>query len=203
MVEIMVSHKMTFTQQQIKAAYKRLLPEVQDLIMSNETTELITTSLKEVGLSEEQANLADSEILYALYCLQSLGDAINNIAKLSNKNSNDLSKLKSVIQDNILSKYKINIKDFIESNKTSVATAQPSIEKASVPEIPPTNLPMVEKGEVAHEVPHVEQPVITPTTPIPPPSTTPPQPQTKLEPKASLPDYRYPGGKDPYREPLV
>ena len=193
---------MTFSSQQPRVAYKKLPVDVQDLIMDNETTDLITNTLKEVGLSEEQVNLADSEILYALYCLQSLDDAINNITKLSNKNSNDLSKLKSVIQDNILSKYKINIKDFIESNKTSVATAQPSIEKASVPEIPPANLPMVAKGEVAHTVPHVEQPVVTPTTPIPPHSTTPPQSQTKPEPKASLPDYRYPGGKDPYREPL-
>ena len=53
---------------------------------------------------------------------------------------------------------------------------------AKVPETSPANLPMVEKGEVAHEVPHVEQPTIIPASP-----------------KVPV-DYSYPEGKDPYRE---
>src|SRR3990167_9277643 len=138
---------MTFTREQKQSAYKKLPPETQNLIMSNETTELISATLKEAGLNEEQENLADSEILYAMFCLQSLDDAINNIAKLSNKNPNDLSKIRSAVQNNILNKYKIGIKDFINTNKNTKA-----------PAIPPTNLPMVEKGEVVHEVPHVETP---------------------------------------------
>ena len=113
-----------------------------------------------------------------MFCLQSLNDAINNIAKLSNKNPNDLDKIRSVIQDNILNKYKIDIKDFIETNKTA---------KISPPATPPANLPMIEKGETVHDVPHVEQP----------------KPEIKPEQtKVPLPDYRYENGKDPYREPL-
>ena len=66
----------------------------------------------------------------------------------------------------------------------------------SVPEIAPNNLPAVEKGETAHEVPHVEP---NPSTPLGASN----QPATNREqPKVSLPDYRYDGGKDPYREPL-
>lgn len=178
---------MTFTREQRQIAYKKLPPETQDLIMSNETTELITDIIKEIGLSEDQANLADSEILYALFCLQSLDDAINNIAKLSNKNLNDLSKIKLAVQDNILNKYKIDIKEFIETNKSEL------IASTSVPEIPPANLPMVEKGEVVHDVPHVEL-----TTENQRPAV---QEQLKKD-TVSLPDYRYPDGKDPYREPL-
>lgn len=170
---------MSYTKEQKQSAYKKLPPEIQDLVMSNETTELITNAIKEIGLSEEQANLADSEILHTLFCLQSLDDTINNIAKLNNGGANDLLKLKSTIQDNILNKYKIDIKEFIDTNKSE------SIAPTSVPEIPPINLPMVERGEVAHDVPHVEHP-----------------PEIKPEPKAPLPDYRYPDGKDPYREPL-
>ena len=186
---------MTFTLTQRKEAYKRLPPETQDLIMSNETTELITNIIKEIGSTKEQSDLADSEILYTLYCLQSLDDAINNITKLSNKNTNDLAKLKSTVQDNILSKYKIDINEFIEINKSNTVSA---------PIISPANLPMVEPGEIAHTVPHVEERIIT--TPIPSVSTipaTPPPTKIRPEPQASLPDYRYPGGKDPYREPLV
>ncbi len=52
-----------------------------------------------------------------------------------------------------------------------------------------TQLPMVEEGEKVHDVPHVE-------TPKSPQS----QPQPKVE--TPLPDYRYPDGADPYREPL-
>lgn len=181
---------MPYTKEQKRSAYKKLPPETQDLVMSNETTELIAATLKEVGLLEEQADLADSEILHTMFCLQSLDDAINNIAKLSNKSINDLSKLKSTVQDNILSKYKINIKEFIETNKSEP-------EKISVPEIPPENLPMVEKGEIAHDVPHIES---TPSTTLG--ASNQPAPAVPSQPKVPLPDYRYPGGKDPYREPL-
>ena len=177
---------MSYTKEQKQSAYKKLPPEIQDLVMSNETTEFITNALKEVGLSEEHQNLADSEILYTFFCLQSLDDTINNISKISGKNTNDLSKLKSTIQDNILDKYKIDTKEFIETNKSN------PIAPTSVPEIPPANLPMVEEGEVAHTVPHVEQPVTTTNSPQIKPEQT----------KVPLPDYRYPNGKDPYREPL-
>src|SRR3990167_6282992 len=176
---------MTFTREQKQSAYKKLPPETQNLIMSNETTELISATLKEAGLNEEQENLADSEILYAMFCLQSLDDAINNIAKLSNKNPDDLSKIRSAVQNNILNKYKIGIKDFINTNKNT----KTPVPDTKAPAIPPTNLPMVEKGEVVHEVPHVETP----------------NPSISLgasnQSKVSLPDYRYPGGQDPYREP--
>jgi len=92
---------MTFTREQKKEAYKKLSPEVQDFVMSNETTELIENYLKEAGLSEEQSIDADSEILYAMYALQTLSDAINNISKLSSKNISDLSKLKTNLDNNI------------------------------------------------------------------------------------------------------
>ncbi|MGB3922002.1 MAG: hypothetical protein WBL19_01805 [Minisyncoccia bacterium] len=53
-------------------------------------------------------------------------------------------------------------------------------------------LPMVEEGEKVHDAPHVEA------------APTQPAPQARPEPKIKtpLPDYRYPDGTDPYREPL-
>ena len=85
-----------------------------------------------------------------------------------------------------------------------VPTKTPVVQVVT-PLTPPTNLPMVEpafaqgsvmvkKGEVAHSVSHIEQPT-PPKPPVPVPTKTEPE-------KVSLPDYRYPGGKDPYREPL-
>ena len=67
---------MIYTREQKQSAYKRLPPEIQDLTMDNEVMDLIANTLVEAGLNEEQAALADSEILYAMYCLQSLDDAI-------------------------------------------------------------------------------------------------------------------------------
>ena len=209
---------MNFTSQQTRSAYKKLPPDVQDLIMDNETTGLITNTLKEVGLSEEQANLTDSEILYALYCLQSLEEAMNNISQLSGKNVNDLSKLRSIVEDNILSKYKINIGEFIKMNRSeipekeipdkSIIITQDNKEEAlknldrmvdqqaaSIPEIAPNNLPAVEVGETVHDAKPMTEAEKAPVG----------QNQTwARKPWSAAPQtYKYPNGKDPYHEPLV
>ncbi len=158
---------MAFTREQIKQGYAKLSPEAQDFVMSNEITDLTDKILRESGLSEEQVNSADSEILYALYGLQTLDTAVSNIGKLSGK---DTTKLKGELQENIFSKYP-------ESGKPGVAN----------------DLPMVEPGETAHEVPHVEP-------------AKPPEPSVRKaeNPKVAAPTIRdsYPGGTDPYREPL-
>ena len=71
---------------------------------------------------------------------------------------------------------------------------KPATEKTTVrvPEIPPTNLPMVEEWEVAHDVAPATSEVGSKVQEV-----------RKEESKAPLPDYRYPDGKDPYREPLM
>ena len=68
-----------------------------------------------------------------------------------------------------------------------------------IPEVtPPSNLPVIEEGEKVHNVPHVEQ--LAPATAI----QTPPQPLKQRSPTFNPPQHnRYPGSKDPYREPLV
>ena len=92
---------MKFTREQKQSAYRKLSSEMQSFVMDNDTTEIIGNFLKESGLSEEQENLADSEIFYALLGLQTLSAAIENIAKLSNKNIADLSGLKEKLDSQI------------------------------------------------------------------------------------------------------
>lgn len=99
---------MKFTKEQKRLAYRKLPTEVQNFIMDPESSEIILNHLKETGLSPELSDSADSEILYATYGLQTLDDAIANIAKLSNKNMNDFSKLKVNLENNIFSKIKID-----------------------------------------------------------------------------------------------
>ena len=75
---------------------------------------------------------------------------------------------------------------------------QPAKGKLMIPEIAPDIHPMIEKGEVVHEVPHQQQAVQQPTTHNSQPTTDKKSGEKTI---ASLPDYRYPKGKDPYREP--
>src|SRR3989344_2518608 len=95
---------MVFTLSQKKTAYKKLSKDVQDFIMDSETTDLIEKYLVEVGLSAEQPDSADTEILNAMYGLQTFSEAMANIAKLSNKKVEELSKLRADLENNIFSK---------------------------------------------------------------------------------------------------
>ena len=63
---------------------------------------------------------------------------------------------------------------------------EPVSQKVVVTANPSQNLPMVEKGEVAHTVDSKQY--IVDSKPA--------------QPKTTPPDYRYPDGKDPYHEPL-
>ncbi len=208
---------MKFSKEQRKEAYQKLPEEIQDLIMSNETDELISNYLKQTGLDEDQSNEADSEIMYAMYGLQSLDDALGHITKLSGRSLDDLSNLKAQLQESIFSKY------------TEVKVAQQPSNTIH------NDLPVIEEGEKVHTVPHdttldtmptpvkiktnpaqpvpatpVSAPIVAPTTPeaslpkAPTNEKTRPHSDTPIKKnELKTPDYRYPGGTDPYREPLA
>lgn len=179
---------MAFTKDQIKESYGKLAPEQQDWIMSGEVSEIIATILQENNLVGDQANLSDGEIFYALVGLQSLDSAINNIATISGRNPNDLLKLKSAIEEKVI------------NNSENVGGSAPSKPEQNIDKstgataVKVASLPMVEEGEKVHDAPHVEV--------APPPTQPAPQAQPEPKVKTPLPDYRYPDGADPYREPL-
>lgn len=208
-----ISHKMSFTHTQRQKAYKELPEEVQDFIMSNETTEFITTVLKESNLTEEQDDQADSEILYAMLGLQTLDTAIENIARVSGKKVEELDGLKKRFEDEVFSKYP-------ELGKVNQGALKAT----------PQNLPVVEEGEVVHDVqPTTNNQPLTTKENQPPtdnrqtttteakeeveevPEEPKPAPVGKVAPSSdvskdaeALPakPSAYAGGKDPYREPL-
>ena len=147
------------------------------------------TLVQEIGkvntLNAEQIVSLEQETMFIIYAFEPPEDYIANMIREIGL-SEDVA---SSIAESVAGKIFDPIMNVIET---------PDGVKSDVPQVIHNNLPMVEKGEVAHTVPHVE-PLVPPTPSV---TTTPPQPQTKPEPKVSLPDYRYPGGKDPYREPL-
>lgn len=144
--------------------------------------------VQEIGkantLDAEQIVSLEQETMFIIYGFENPNDYVSNIARevgISEEAAYTIAEsIVAQIFDPILKKS--------EENETVVATP------ASVPEIPPVNLPMVERGEVAHDVPHVEQPKAQPVQPAR---------QDLAGPKVPLPDYRYEEGKDPYREPLA
>lgn len=190
---------MTFTLTQKKEAYQKLSPEVQDFVMSNETAEFITAALSEAGLSGKQADLADSEILYAMYGLQTLDTAMNKISKLSGKKIEELSEFKSKLQENIFSKYK----ELGVVQEIAPAKEEPTvITQEAKTELSHTNLPMIEEGEVAHDVPHVEEKVVSSKQQVVREEPMQKAVQTTPPAQKTPPSTHYPGGVDPYREPL-
>lgn len=108
---------MKFTALQKKEAYKKLPLEVQDFIMSSETNELIEKLLKNLNLNEEEEILADLEILYAMYDLQSISDTINNISKITNRDISELLEFKEKLYQNIFREIE-KIKEKVVENKT-------------------------------------------------------------------------------------
>ncbi len=176
---------MTFTREQKKQAYEKLSPEVQDFVMSNETTELIGKLLRESGLSEDEEISADSEILYSLYGLQPLSIAIENIAKLSNRNLDNLSNLKMKLEDNVFGK----IPQQKEADGVSV---QKSTQQPTIPQPPKPEQPRSRIAPVGFEEAILNQ-VRAMRVATPPPSNLPTAPEHNVH------DYKQ--GADPYREP--
>jgi hypothetical protein len=144
---------MKFTREQKKSAYQKLNVDTQDFIMSNETTELISSLLNEEKLSGDQSESADSEILSAMYGLQTLDQAIEEISKITNKQN--LSKLKSDLRNkvfdyidelNSLPQESVVVEEQTLKNTPEVKTEQTTL----VPTVlvdKQNDLPMVVTGE--------------------------------------------------------
>ena len=130
--------------------------------------------VQEIGranmLDAEQIASLEQETMFIIYAFDNPDDYVSNIARELDISADVAYTIAESIGDKI----------FDPISKQSEGYENMTV-SASVPEIPPVNLPMIEEGKVAHDAPKIE---------------------TESEPKVSLPDYRYEGGKDPYREPL-
>lgn len=124
------------------------------------------SSIKEIAqqnnLSPEQSESLERESMFILYGFESPNDYIANLVREVAIPEETAIAIAETVNERI---FKV-----IES-KIDGGENKPAAEH---------NLPMVEPGEVAHDVPHVEKPKIV-----------------------AVPDYRYPDGKDPYHEPLA
>lgn len=185
---------MNETEQLIQEQLKRLPPELRKAIEAVPWKALVTEIANTNTLSPEQSSTLEKETMLIIYGFEPPQNYIDNLIR----------ELKVEEDAAITITEAINEKIFGEIKRESGRGAN-------------GNLPAVEGGEKAHDVTHDKtldampkpalQPAPTPTPgPVAPPQTsvkTRPHSDTSVD-KVSLttPDYRYPGGADPYREPL-
>lgn len=144
------------------------------------------TLVQEIGnqntLDEEQLLSLELETMFILYGFENPNDYVSNVTRNVTL-SEDTAYL---IADSVVEKI------FNPISKLSEEDKKPSEPASTLPNNQ-SNLPMVEEGELIHDVLPLERAAET---------IKGEGEEEKNEQKAKLPDYRYEAGKDPYREPL-
>jgi hypothetical protein len=214
---------MAFTRTQQQEAYKKLPPEAQNFVLSSDTSELITQVFNNSGIGKVFSTEADSEMLYAMYGLQTLESAVENISKLSGKTASDLSKMLSEFKSKIFDKLNELKKVQPLSQAVLAEETLKSIpeQKPETQEIAPTVVVEKDKPDAARPsinliMPEPEEKLLEAPKPEASPVTLAPsqpvenKPANIVEEKlrevaASAPQrvVAYPDGKDPYREPTI
>ena len=130
------------------------------------------TYVQEIGkanaLDTEQIASLEQETMFIIYAFEPPEDYIANMIREIGISENVAPSIAESIADKIF--------EPILKKSEEVSVTPPD-----VLEVTQEIHPMIEKGEVAHGVPHIEE-------------SKPKEPS-----RAPLPDYRYEGGKDPYR----
>lgn len=222
---------MAFTLTQTKEAYKKLSEEVQSFVLSSDNTEVISKAMASAGITGKGAIGADSEVLYAMYGLQSLSQAIENISKITNKSLADLTSFKDELKTHIFDK----LEALPISNPQTIPTVPAGDTLQTIPEPAPVKTETWAPSVVV-ENPDAGKPVTAdtpleptakdrlvgslenPTASSSPVNLIPPTPKEEgplellppkaepqapnIEPPRKPVNQAYANGVDPYREPL-
>ena len=142
------------------------------------------SSIKEIAVSNkltlEQTETLERETMFILYGFENPQDYIGNMVRELGIGEEIATTIAEAVNEKV---FKVIALKVDELNKP----AQP-LSVSKTPEIPPANLPMVEPASAQGSEPPARQGLASSGLDKP-----------KMAP---VPDYRYPGGKDPYREPL-
>ena len=184
----------------IQEQLQKLPPELQKAI------ELVPwkSSVKEIAISNdlsfEQVEIVERETMFIIYGFENPADYVENIMREVGIDEETATRIAEAVDEKILK---------LINQKTEGVSETP--QAAPTPtEVAPPNLPVLEpdfaqsnvvvkEGEKAHDVPAMKE-----EEKAPEPTLLNPEPEQPIKPRVSLsvPDYRYPSGKDPYREPI-
>lgn len=166
---------MNETDKLIEEQFKTLPLNLQQAINAVPWRNLVQEIGKENNLNNEQMALLEEGTMLIIYGFEDPTGYSDNLVKAIGIGEITAGKIFNSVWDRIMAP--ISKKANEMENK--------------IPEIPPINLPMLEKGEAAHDI-----------TPMAPAVRSKEYEVVKEKSKIPLPDYRYEGGKDPYREPI-
>lgn len=185
------------------------------------------------NLTEDQITNVENEIIFVLLSMELLSNFSQNIQSQADLSKSQADEISNSLYENLFKNLEQYLPSEIETKpqpqergssqpiiitpetkKAVIAELSQRVEAAKVaggtikPVAP--SLPMVEPGEVAHEVPHVEK-VVEPEpikietkveVPLPKP-VEPVNTEEKKKPEINFPKSGYEDGKDPYREPIA
>lgn len=171
---------------------------------------------KREGLDEEKSIALETETMFILFGFLSFETYTENIMREVGLDQETASRISDSVYNEIIleiqkqfemieaisqkQKEPPEVEPPVPSKLPEQKTETPLIQKTTAVEIPPTNLPMIEPGEVVHDTkPQVATPVVKTEPAIPPQPTIKPSTPTPPKPVNS----HYPNGQDPYREPLI
>lgn len=174
---------MNETENLIKEQFNSLPSNLQRAINAVPWKKIIQEIGKTNLLDAEQTASLEQETMFIIYAFENPKDYIPNIIKGIGVTEDIATKIADAVGEQILT-------PILKESDNEQNNPEQQFKSDNLPEIALDNLPMVEEGEVAHEVPHIESPMN---------NTEEAEIKTE-EKKPDLPDYRYPDGKDPYRE---
>ena len=204
---------MNETDKLIEEQLKTLPPNLQQAIDAVPWKSLVQEIGKANVLDTEQITSLEQETMFIIYAFENPNDYVSNIIREVSVSEESAYTIAESVADKIfdpISQKSESGKATEEPIVITLETKEEALKELSrrsiknqnppvlVPELVPSNLPMIEEGEVAHTVDSTQYTVDS----VQPARQDLAGSQIKSEPKVSLPDYRYEGGSDPYREPL-
>lgn len=191
---------MTDNQQLIDEQFKRLPQEIQRAL----NTVPWRSSVKEIAITNkmslEQVEIVERETMFILYGFEPAESYVANLMREAQIDEAVATAIAESVDEKIFKAIELQLEITPEAKPAPTPAPTPNL-----PQAIHNSLPMVEEGEVVHDVPHVETKapeVKAPQPPIPPPTTPTPVPEPK-KPATPTPNTHYEQGKDPYREPIV
>ena len=204
---------MNETDKLIEEQLKTLPPNLRQAIDAVPWKSLVQEIGKANVLDTEQITSLEQETMFIIYAFENPNDYVSNIIREVSVSEESAYTIAESVADKIFDPISQKSESGEATEEPIVITAETKEEAlkelsrrsmknqnppALVPELILSNLPMIEEGEVAHTVDSTQYTVDS----VQPARQDLAGSQIKSEPKVSLPDYRYEGGSDPYREPL-
>lgn len=188
---------MIFTKEQKKSAYRKLQPEVQNFVLSNEVIESIENVSKKNQLSADQEDLLDSAVYEKLLGLKTNEELSSELITLLQAAPDKIAEIMKDLESNIFSELK-KIESSVNSSPNS--NEEPTKKEVTLVEDAKGNsdniIPSTIVSSTTKESRQFEPQTATPQTTLEQKIANQSNPELSAMVKKHYP------GQDPYREPI-